>query len=345
MGTTDFWRPQTAVAITGLVLLLVLAGCQSKNRTVGQQTMSDSAFQNQRLAQLTDSIEKFPDSAHFYFERGALHFVTENYPDAKSDLKKAILLNPMESLYYTALGQLFFSQDIFDSAVANFQKAVKVAPDNKRARLQLAFGLFKQARYTLALQQTDSLLQLDSELTRAMGLQSQIYEALGDTAHALMVMKKVIALPPVSYDAWMRMGDLLLAQGSEDALIYYKKAAAKDSTAAEPYYCMGLLYEKQGKPDSATKAFGRSIVKDPNYVDAYLRLGGLYERDKNWEKAEKIYTLAIKMSPANGDAYYHRGLAFEHLQNKEAAAQDYQQALIFDSDNQSARDALKRVQP
>lgn len=326
-------------------MLVILASCHSKNNTseTDQATATDSLLHSQLLSRLSDSISRYPDSASLYYERGALLYVTKAYRLAKKDFQKAILINPLESAYYTALGQLFLSQHILDSARQNFYKAVTIDSANKRARLQLAFTLLQQKQYRSAISEADTLLNGDPQLTRALGIQSQAYEAMGDTDKALQIMRKVMDLPPVNYNALMRMGDLLLSKNNQEALSYYKKAAALDSGAAEPYYCMGLLYERQDQYKKATEAFNHCIRNDAFYLEAYLSLGRLYEKTKHWEKARKIFNLAIKISPANSEAYYHRGLANEELNQKEAAVRDYKQALIFNENNAQARRALKKL--
>lgn len=309
----------------------------------GQEVEEDSVYHSERLSQLTDSIQKHPDSAKLYYERGALLYITKDYPRAKKDLQQAILLDPLESAYFTALGQLFLSQHFLDSARLNFYKAIAIDHSNSRARLQLAYTLLNQEKYQAAILQTDTLLAKNPELTQALGLQSQAYEALGNKKKALQIMRKVMKLPPVSYNALMRMGDLLLDQNKPEAVYYYKKAAAVDSTAAEPYYCMGLLYEQQNEDKEAITAYNQCIEKDIQYYKAYLKLGKLYEKGKDWKKAGEIFNLAIKINPASSEAYYHRGLAREKMNQKEAAVRDYEQALIFNEDNKLAKAALNRL--
>ncbi len=303
----------------------------------------DSAFHSQMLSRLTDSIRQHPDNASLYFERGALHYVTKDYQAAKKDLRKAILLDPLKSAYYTALGQLFLSQHFLDSARNNFYKALAIDSADNRARLQLAYVLLDQKNYRASILQTDTLLAQDPQITQALGVQSQAYEALGNKKKALEIMEKVMKLPPVSYNAYMRMGDLLLDQNKREAITYYRKAALLDSNAAEPYYCIGLLYERQNENKKAITAYSTCISKDVQYEKAYLRLGKLYEKNKDWEKAREIFNLAIKTNPASSEAYYHRGLAHEHLDEKQLAIRDYEQAIIFNENNQPAKEALNKL--
>lgn len=329
--------------LSGCILFLATA-CQSGNKQENRQEVPDSTFHSRRLSALTDSIRRFPDSSRFYFERGALLFVTKDFNNAKKDLRKALDLDPFISAYATALGQLYFSQHFPDSAMYYFRQAVHIDSANRRARLQLALVLLQQERYRETLKQTDTLLSQDSQLTAALGLQSQAFQALGDTVQALRVMEKVVSIPPVSYDALMRMGDLLLNRGDKEALTFYKRAAEKDSAAGEPFYCIGLYYERKGLSRQAIAFYNQAIVREVDFALAYKRLGQLYEKAGNWEKAKEIFNLAIKTNPTNAAAYYHRGLANERLNHIQAAIADYKQALVFDENYKKAKSALNRIE-
>jgi len=319
--------------------------CNSRKGKSNEEEVhaGDSGLYTPQLSRLTDSIKAYPDSADLYFERGKLFFETEDFEHARKDMEKAIVLNPLISAYYTALGQLYLSQQFPDSAVANFSKALQVDPVNQRARLQLAFILWQQKSYSETLLQTDTLLEQDPGMAKAMGLRSQVYETLGDTDKALKEMKKVIGLPLVSYDALMRMGDLLLDRDQKKALSFYQKAAKKDTAAGEPYYCIGLIYEKSGDISKAKKAFTASVIRDPHYILTYMHLGNLYKKAKNWEKAKEIYTLAIKTNITSSEAYFQRGVVNEHLKDTTAAVVDYVQALAFDDKNEKAKTALAKI--
>lgn len=127
-------------------LALVFSSCHLKNGETHSQEkpISDTVLHNNRLSQLTDSIKRFPNSAKLFYERGALLFTTKDYENAKKDLKRAVNLEPLKSAYYTALGQLYRSQEFPDSAVINYAKALQINPQNRNARLQMAFILWQQ---------------------------------------------------------------------------------------------------------------------------------------------------------------------------------------------------------
>jgi len=330
-----------------LVAILFMASCQStdnKGENNGEtQNEKSSHVASGKIEQLTETIQQHPDSASLYFERGKLRIETKDYKKGEIDLKKAIDLKPKVSLYYATLGQTYLDEEFRDSAMKYFSASLKVDPKNRVARLQKAFLLWLRNDYEGTLSQTDSLLEHYPKSPKALGLRSQVYEAQGNIDKAIKVMKKALQIEPLGYDAMMRMGDLLLKKNSGKAIRFYEKAAQMDSSAAEPYYCIGLIKEKQGQKAEATIYYNKAIQHNAQFVFTYFHLGKLYEDEQDWEKARKIYTLATRVAPTSSKAYYMRGKMEAHVGKIEEAIADYRQALVFDENNKKAKAALEKI--
>lgn len=303
----------------------------------------DSLYHSEKLVHITDSIRLYPDSSRFYFERAGLLYVMKKYDLAKKDLQKALTIDPGKALYYQAMGELHLSINQPDSAILDYRKAIQLNPDGQQSRLQLSYILLQQEKYQETISETKTLLKHNPDLAEALGLQSQAYQALEDTAKAIEIMKKAILLAPENYDALMAMGDLLMKNKNDDAVKYYGRAQKVDTTSGEPLFSIGLFYEARGQVDQAIAAYNQSINRDAYYLDAYIRSGKLYEEKKEWEKALGVFNLAIKISPTSSQAFYHRGICNEKLNNISVAIEDYNQAVVLDEDNKPAQAALKRL--
>ncbi len=323
-----------------MAVVINLSACHSgeKKKEGKKDTVETLPF-----PKMPDSLHTTNDSAKWFLEVGKQLIQTEDYKNAEKSLKKAIHLKPLASEYYSAMGQLYLEETFRDSAYKYFSIALHLNAENKSARLQIAFILWLKDKYKEALLQTDTLLHQDAKQPGALGIRSQIYEALGDTDKAFKEMEKAAKMAPKNYSVVMRMGDLLLKKNSEKALSFYLKASKLDSTAAEPYYCMGMIYEEREQEKKAVKSFNQSIILDAHFIPAYMHLGKLYEKEKNWEKAGEIYTLAIRMAPTNSEAYFKKGQMEEKKSHIEAAISEYKQALVFDDKNKKAEKALERL--
>lgn len=327
-----------------VLAVLLLAGCGWKG---GEQATAspaeDSLFHSRALAALTDSIRLHPDSARLFVARGGVLYAMEQYALAERDLRHAVTLDSTRAEAFAGWGEALLALGRLQEAEQAYRHVLALQPRARRPRLQLGYVLFQQRAYPAVVSQMDTLLGIDPRLAEAYGLQSQAYQALGDSSRALAGMQKAVELSPLNYDALMALADLLAGERRREALDYYRRAAAVDTTQGEPYYGMGLYYQRRGESDSAIEAFGRCIRTDAYHTDAYLQLGQLYEDKNNWKKAREVFTLAISVSPADAAAYYHRGRCNEKLKHPEEARADYQQALNLDKDNRPAQEGLDRL--
>lgn len=335
-------------ACYGWVLLLVLSAgvlssCHSRSHRQLNASEQDSAYKAQTLANLSDSIQQHPDSAHLYFERGGLYYVMKQYDLAGKDIQHAIRMKPLEADYLYALGDVYLALHRLDSAEQAYRMAVNLRPDFRKARLQVAYLALQTGHPRMVLLQTDTLLQLDSALAEAYGLKSQALQRLGDTARAIGVMQRAVALSPDNYDALMALGDLLAGRQPRHALGCYRKAALADSTQGEPWYGMALVYLHMNLKDQAQQAFRHCIQTDPYYIKAYMKLGSLYQDQKDWKMAQEVFNLAGKMLPTDAEAYYQRGYCEEQMQQYGLAKMDYNQALSLKDSLKPARDGLNRI--
>lgn len=331
----------------GWVLLVLSAGllgsCHSRSHRQLNVSEQDSAYKAQTLANLSDSIQRHPDSAHLYFERGGMYYVMKQYDLAGKDIQQAIRMKPLEADYLYALGDVYLALNRLDSAGQAYQMAVNLRPDFRKARLQVAYLALQAGLPGVVLRQTDTLLRLDSALAEAYGLKSQALQRLGDTAQAIKVMHRAVALSPDNYDALMALGDLLASRQPRHALGCYRQAAQADSTQGEPWYGMALVYLQMNLIGQAQQAFRRCIQTDPYYIKAYMKLGGLYQDQKDWKMAQEVFNLASKMNPTEAQAFYQRGYCEEQMQQFGLAKMDYNQALSLNDSLKPARDGLHRL--
>ena len=322
----------------------LLNACHSRPPRQLNASEQDSAYKAETLAHLNDSIQQHPDSAHLYFERGGLYYVMKQYDLAGKDLQQAIRMQPLEANYFYALGDIYLALNRLDSAQQAYGMAVRLRPDFRKARLQVAYLDLQLGHPRQVLDQTDTLLHLDSTLAEAYGLQSQALQQLHDTSQAIRIMQRAVSLAPGNYDALMALGDLMAAHQPRQALGYYRQAAQADSTQGEPWYGMGLVYQQMNLSSQAEQAFRHCIQTDPYYIKAYMMLGRRYQSQKDWKMAQEVFNLASKMNPTDAEAFYERGYCEEQLQEYGLAKMDYNQALSLKDSLTLAQEGLNRIQ-
>lgn len=147
----------------------------------------------------------------------------------------------------------------FVAAEASFQKALKLAPSDQRARTLLAWAQMRQGRYEEALAILDEVLAQDP--TNAM------------------------ARATIGY-VCMRTGRLMEAHD------HFTRAAAqmRDPKAAlYGSFHLGLLYSQQRDANEAERYFRKTLSLAPNFIEAYYELGRTFWQAGQKSEAENVW--------------------------------------------------------
>jgi tetratricopeptide (TPR) repeat protein len=102
---------------------------------------------------------------------------------------------------------------------------------------------------------------------------------------------------------------------TEDAIPFFKKALALDSSSIDAYNYLGNTYLKLNKNDDAIATFKKLVAMKPFDKDSAVNLGNAYSQAKKYADAEKIYKKATSLAPNDNLAHYSLGQTYM-LQNK-----------------------------
>lgn len=112
-----------------------------------------------------------------------------------------------------------------------------------------------------------------------------------------------------------------------------------------------VLYQKQadahmvkGEYDLAIANYNKVIQLNPKSSESYLSRGLSYFNKKSYEQAVSDYNKAIELDPKEPIAYFNRAGSYEKLGNAQNAIADYQKTVELDNSNETAKNALKRLQ-
>ncbi|GEM_PF-3459924 len=241
----------------------------------------------------------------------------------------------------------------YEEAVAIYQKAAGVSPNNARERsLQLSAKAF-MARSKVS--QAKRLLEA-GEKQKAESLLTQarsVCESIRGQDPDNVVANNVLAL------YWLEKNDLKLAENfikqvlrvdRENTIalnvrglinlrtkkneivkwILGEKVLAIDPANPEAFANLGLAYVRLGDLPRAVVAFEKAVKLKPNSVAARLNLGAIYMEYLNYKQAERQYGAALKLEGNNLEALTGYALAMEGMRNPKKAAELYEKVLSKD---------------
>ena len=222
---------------------------------------------SKELIYLNEAISTDDKNPLAYANRSAVYFEIGKNNEAFSDSKKAILLDPSNSLVYSNLGKFYANYiNNYDSALFYFQKAIELSSNSVE----------------------NSKLIMNSAV---------INHRLGRYETALIAFKKAEETNPkddvILYNMALLLSDM---KNQDEALDKISKAIILKANNPEYLDLKGSILIDLNKFDEASEAFLSAIKLNQNYGRAYYNLGFLYGEQKNHKQSIKFYSNAVKLN-------------------------------------------------
>ncbi len=185
-------------------------------------------------------------------------------------------------------------------AIALFQKAVALSPDNVRGNTHLANALSRKGR-------------LDEAV-----------------AH----YRKALEVNPLYVEAQTNLGVALADRGQfDEAIACYERALEMDPRYIEARADLGVALFRQGKPDEAIVDLERALQIQPDFAQAHTNLGVVLIQKGRLDEAIGHFDAALKKDPDNGEAQSNLGVTLLRIGKLEEAIPHLEKALVATPDS------------
>lgn len=212
----------------------------------------------------------------------------------------------------SSLGKLYAQQACWDEAIAAYQQALSLQPDQSIACWSLANIYAHLERPTEELKYRQQSLKL-----RADWGTSQNYLSLGNRFVAQDLLEEAVAnyrsalqIEPDLVDAQHNLAVALSRQGDlEAATAAYYAALNLDPAHSDSYFGLGKALEQQERWQEAITAYRQAIDLNPDFVNAVYALAALLLMQGQADEAIGVYQQAIERLPNFAWSYHHLGVA------------------------------------
>lgn len=202
------------------------------------------AAEQYRLATLdtTSSLRR----AYAWFNLGNCHVQVNSHHRAIISYRRAVEEAPNFSRGYQLLGDVYYTIGATGEAVAAYTRLLELEPESVRARQMLGESALRGGDVTEGLRNFEAALKLDSDMP-------EIYLAMAES--------------------YARIRDYRAAQKVlEEALLRLPRPVAAG------YFYLGQLYELDGQPRKAVRAYEEGLLLDPKRSEYYARIAGIHEQ-------------------------------------------------------------------
>ena len=196
----------------------------------------------------------------------------EAFPKAKEAIAQALAIDGELAEAHSGLGwiNLWYDWD-WAAAENNFQRALRIDPNNMYARIGYAHLLSDLGRNENALEQVEEALRLDPISVFAGTLKGHFLYQARRYPHAIALLRRTLELSPNYWIGQITIGKNYERVGQyEEALEAFRKAREFSGSSSEPVSLIGYTYAVSGRRAEAERSLRElKAIAVQRYVPPY----------------------------------------------------------------------------
>jgi tetratricopeptide (TPR) repeat protein len=319
----------------------------SPNADICAADVSSAFSPQQRIAACTALIDAAKDTpkelAAELVNRGAAYWYMHKSTEALADFDRAIALDPQNARAFRERANSSRSAGRIDRALADANEAVRLDPNDAKSFDGRGNVFNNNAQYDRAIEDYNEAVRLDPGFSLAFMDRGVAYYFKKEYDRAIKDYDESIRLDPKRDRAYTNRGAAYKKLGrTEQALADESEAIKLNPLVPEYFDNRGLSYANNGDYDRAIIDYNEAIRLAPQ-ANFLTNRGDSYQYKGDIDHAISDYDRALKLNPGFFLAYNNRGAAFRKKGDIERAIADYEQALRINPRFDSAAENLAAV--
>ena len=253
-------------------------------------------MEDQELTSLDGAIRVSPENAEAYYNRGLFYDARGDFDLAIADYSKAIQLAPQgtRASYYKGRADAYYGRVSYDM---DCDKAI--------ANLDLAIADYEKVGYD----RPGELIGMRDPTIHVFLYKGELYAEKGDYDRAIEAMSEVIRRDNVFSEVYDELYDEF-ALRIDGSWASDRRSSIKfgSESAGKAYNNRGFYHSKQGNYDQAIvdlkealKLYDERLKLDPsfnpNFAAIYLNLGYIYYAKNDYNSAVENYDNVVRLCP------------------------------------------------
>jgi tetratricopeptide (TPR) repeat protein len=264
---------------------------------------------------------------------------------AIAQFEQALRIKPDDARTHYNLGNLLSQTGRLPEAMAEFEEALRIDPDYAEAHNNLGEVLWREGRIPDAFAQYQQALQIKPGYAEAHNNLGNALLQTGHVPEAMDQYKLALSLKPDFAEARNNLGLALFKTGeAPEAIEQYRQALRSDPDNAGAHYNLGNALQQIGQMPEAMEQYQQAVLLKPDYAEALNNLGLALSQAGRRSEAMERYQQALSINPDYAEAHNNLGGALAQTGRLTEAKQQFEEALRLKPDFAAARDNLARVQ-
>jgi len=249
----------------------------------------ESIKPDEALAAYRQAATLQPKDAEPHLAAGQLLEKQQKLPEAESELKKALALDPSSDAV-TGLANIYMGSGRLAEAEAALRKLIAAHPDRSDPRIQLG----------------------------------RVLAAEGKNDDAIAELQAAAKLAPADVALQRDLADLyLIAKKYDQAEAAYRALLSAHPNDAELHQSLGKSLLEEKKFPDAQKEFLAAVTLKPDLGSAYGDLAFAANENKDYPLTIKALDARVKYLAEEPVTYFLRASAYDHLKDMKRAAANY----------------------
>jgi len=212
--------------------------------------------------------------------------------------------------------KIYIQRDDWQQAQTYLEAAVAQNPGNAEAHFLLGRAYAHHGRFRDMNKEFEQSLQLSDKFQHEINAERERYWIskfnagitaldLGRTDMAEAALKSAIAIDPIRYEAYKKLGVTYLTKNEpRKAILLYEKLLESLPENLDLLSSAANLYYSQNQFAKVIPILLRILAMDPSHRDALANLALSYDALDETEKAEKAYIAAIQANTIDKDLIF-----------------------------------------
>ena len=232
------------------------------------------------------------------FEEGVRALKAGRLDEAEKAFRDVLAKGGASAPVHNNLGIVHQERGEHERAVAEFRETVRLDPAHVSPRILLGASLLALGRVKEARAELERAVKLAPREPLARLQLARVDERAGDWAGAADQYRALLDMRPDEAEYVYGLGNAYLRL-SEWCL---KELDALDGGQARLLQAMGHNYRVQGRPDLALKSFESAARADPTLPEVHLAMAQVHMEQKRWAEARQEIDRELRIVPESAGA-------------------------------------------
>jgi tetratricopeptide (TPR) repeat protein len=267
--------------------------------------------------------------AHYHL--GAADWLAGEKQEGLRELELATNLTPANFEYRYRLGTTYLDGGDVDKAYQQLKQAVQSPNVTEPAWRSFGQALEAKGQLTEAIAAYERALQLKPDDNAARNELSNLLVLTRQPERGIQEANRILADDPQNFSAHMNLGYAYLKTGEyAKAEAAYRAAASNDSTSAPAHYDLAIALKMQDRLETARQEFEKAVNLDPTMAEAQYSIGIIAWQSGDFPAMTAALKAAIAIRPTYAEAHYMLGIALKASDNPDQAIEELRQSIRLD---------------